>query len=94
VEHGELNQQWAEEKGRRAVRKLEGDEREEMLRRLEEGIEEEYGGVLGSGKIFWLSGVKRTVTNKKRECSSTEGSDYGSVLPDEAEFQETKTTTT
>jgi len=36
-----------------------------MLRRSEEGIEEEDFGVLRSGKIFWLSGVKRTATNRE-----------------------------
>lgn len=66
------------------MRKPEGDEGEEMLKRLEEGIEKEYVGLLHSGKIFRLSGVKRIVMNKEGECSSTEGSDYDSVLLDEA----------
>jgi len=46
-----------------------------MLRRLEKvgekvGEKEEVG-VLRCGKIFRLSGVKRTATNRKGECSST-----------------------
>jgi len=61
-----------------------GGEYEEMLRRSEEGVEEEEVGVLCSGKRFRLSGVKRSASNKEGECSSTEGSDYDSVLPEEA----------
>lgn len=64
-----------------------------MLRRLEEGIEEEDVRVLCSGKRFQLSGVKKTMTNREGECSSTEGNDYASVLLEEIEFWETKTTT-
>jgi len=57
-----------------------------MLRRTKEVGEEEETGVLRSGKRFWLSGVKRTVTNREGECSLTEGSDYDSVPPEEVEF--------
>lgn len=64
-----------------------------MLRRLEEGIEEEEVGVLHSGFFFWLSGGKRTATNREGECTSNEGSDYDLVLPEEEEFWDTETTT-
>ena len=58
-----------------------------MLRRLVEGIkEEENDGVLRSGKIFWLTGAKRNVTDREGEYSPTEGSDYLSVLPDETKI--------
>ena len=50
--------------------------------------------MLRSGKIFRLRGAKRTVTDREGECSSTEGSDYGLVLPDEEELWEKKTVTT
>jgi len=65
-----------------------------MLRRSEERIEEEDVEVLRSGKIFRLSGAKRTATNREGECSSTEGSDYDSILPDETKLWEIETTTT
>ena len=64
----------------------------EMLRRSEEGIEEDVG-VLRSGNGFQLSGVKMTVTTREGEYNSAKGSDYGSVLPDDAEFWESVTTT-
>jgi len=48
---------------------------------------------LHSGKRFWLSGVKRTTTNREGECSSIEGSDYDSILPEEVEFWEIVTDT-
>lgn len=76
-------------KGRILEKNHVGDEYDEMLRRSEEGLEEEDIGLLCSGKIFRLSGVKRTATNREGECSSTEGSDYGSVLLEESEFWET-----
>lgn len=65
-----------------------------MLRRSEEGIEDEDIGVMHSGKRFRLSGVKRTVTKREGECSSIEGNDYDLVLPDEAELWEIETMTT
>jgi len=66
-----------------------------MLRRLADEIEEERTeGVLHSGKRFWLMGAKRTVTNREKEYNPTEGSDYGSVLPDGTEIWEIETTTT
>jgi len=56
-----------------------------MPRRSEEVEEgEEEGGVMCSGKRFRLSGLKRTATNKVGECSSTKGSDYGSIFLEEA----------
>lgn len=64
-----------------------------MLRRSEEGVKEEEVGVLRSGKRFQLSRVKRTATNREGECSSIEVSEYGSILPEEATFWETETTT-
>ena len=45
-------------------------------------------GVLHSGKRFRLSGVKINTTNIEGECSSTEGSDYGSVPLEEEKFWE------
>jgi len=61
-----------------------------MLRRSKE-VEEEDTRVLHSVKIFRLSGVKRTATIREGDCSSTEGSDYDSVLPEEAIFWEVET---
>lgn len=57
-----------------------------MLRITEEVREEEEIGVLCSGNRFQLSGVKKTVINREGECSSTEGSDYGSIPLEEAAF--------
>ena len=62
-----------------------------MLKRIEEVGEEVEIVVLRSGKRFQLSGVKRTMTNREGECVSTEGSDYGSVPWEEAEFWEIET---
>jgi len=66
-----------------------------MLRRSIEGTkEEEDVGLLHSGKRFRLSGVKKTLTDREGEYSPTEGSDYGSVLPDNMEIWEIETATT
>lgn len=50
--------------------------------------------MLHSGKGFRLSGVKQTVTDREGEYSPIEGSDYGSVLPDDTEIWEIETATT